>query len=104
MKQEKNKMWEGHRIIYPNLRERFLQSKNEPFPRPYWDEQRLEYLESVLAQALNNSLMVKLTLWHVDGPREKEIIPIQQRGRFLEALDQQGQRLYILLADILDIN
>jgi hypothetical protein len=48
--------------------------------------------------------MVKLTLWHVDGPREKEIIPIQQRGRFLEALDQQGQRLYILLADILDIN
>lgn len=104
MKVEKNKMWEGHRIIYPNLRQKFLQSKKEPFPRPYWDEQRLEYLENLLSQAINHSLMVKLTLWHEEGPEEKEIIPVQQAGRYLEALDKQGQRLFIRLADILDIS
>lgn len=104
MAEEKNKMWEGHRIIYPDLRQKFLRSKKEPLPRPCWDEQRLEYLENLLHQAVNYSLMVKITLWHEEGPREKEIIPVQQAGRYLEALDQHGQRLFIRLADILDIS
>jgi hypothetical protein len=80
-----------------------MESKKEPYPRPYWDEQRLEYLENLLRQAITTSSLVKMTLWHQDGPLEKDILPIRQSGRYLECRDKKGQAVHILLADILDI-
>lgn len=35
MAEEDNKMWEGHRIIYPNLRNKYLELQTPSYSRPF---------------------------------------------------------------------
>jgi len=96
-------MWEGHRIIYPNLRKIYQESKEVPFPHPYLDEQKLEYLESFLQQAITSSSFVRITIWHQNGSQEKEIAPLQQQGNYLKCRNTLGAFENIPLANIIDV-
>ena len=103
-----NKMWEGHRIIYPELRNSFVQTKEQPFLRPLLDEQNLEILESSLRQAIDTSCFITLVLWSKQGPQKKEVIilkqEIKQTGLSLKCRDKAGAISYISLHDILDVH
>jgi hypothetical protein len=48
----RHKMWEGHRMLLPQARDKFTQSKQESFAHPSWDEQKLDELELLLHEAL----------------------------------------------------
>ena len=102
-----NKMWEGHRIIYPELRNSFVQTKEQPFLRPLLDEQKLEILESSIRQAIDASSFITLVLWSKKGPQKKEVIilkqEIKQNGLSLKCRDKADVISYILLRDILDV-
>ena len=102
-----NKMWEGHRIIYPDLRNEFVKTQEQPFLRPALDEQNLEILEKSLCRAFTGKSPVNLILWSPKGPYEKEVIIIKkdprQKGPSLKCRDKAGNIIDIPLCDILDI-
>ena len=98
-----NKMWEGHRMLLPQARDKFVQGKQQTFARPVWDEQRLEELERQLAEARQAGIWIKVILWSPQGPQEREVVFIQPVGSRLKCRDKTGRFCYIPFADILEI-
>lgn len=98
-----NKMWEGHRMLLPQVRDEYTKSKKETFARPTWDEQRLEELECLLHEALETGRWIKLILWSPHGPQEKEVVFLQPAGSHLKCRDKTGRYCRILFDDILEI-
>lgn len=101
-----NKMWEGHRIIYPNLRHEYVKAKESPPPRPLWDEQKKEAIDQLLFPALGSKKSLKLTLWSKTGIYQKEVWLLskeEQEAGTLKCLLKEGHIIKIPLADILDI-
>lgn len=97
-------MWEGHRIIYPHLREKVLENKKEPFLRPALDEQELETLNYILKRALDNKYRIQITFWTPYGPEKKDILPLKDEGRgMIKCLDSNGQITLIALNEVLEI-
>ncbi len=109
MAEEDNKMWEGHRIIYPNLRNKYLELQTPSYSRPLWDEQHLEFLEHQLNRALILKNWITLTISSPQGPLKKEVLAIkiekclETRGFVLKCSNTAGNIIKICLADIVDI-
>lgn len=107
MAEADNKMWEGHRIIYPNLRDKYLESKREVPSRPHRDQQSLDELENTLQEALQTKEWSKFIIWYPEGSREMILQPykIEKWGAsfVLYGKDRKGKILKIALEDILDI-
>lgn len=68
-------MWEGHRIIYPDLREQYLRQDRRTFSRPVWDEQKREEMEYALQSFLAGGGWAVLTLWSPEGPCARLLRP-----------------------------
>ena len=102
-----NKMWEGHRIIYPDLRDEFVKTKEQPFLHPTLDEQNLEILGRKLSLALASKSPVTLVIWSNKSAYEKEVVILKkeakQKGPSLRCRDKAGDIIYIPLYDIIDI-
>ena len=102
-----NKMWEGHRMILPEARDRFTRSVQKAFARPAWDEQRLEELERLLDEALHAKTPVLLTLWSAQGPYKREVVvlkkEIKRGGPVLRCRDKADYAVGIACSDILEI-
>lgn len=100
-------MWEGHRIIYPELREKYQKLQKEPFLRPVWDEQALEFLEYTISYVLACKLPVIMTLWTPEGPCQKEVRILKKELRgtvtVLKCRTKDMGTLTVPLSDILGI-
>jgi hypothetical protein len=102
-----NLLWEASRMMLPEHKEEILNHRQELArkTRPEFDEQRLEELSQTLAGACRSQSRVCITLYDpfaspaVTGRIAKVDLP---GGRV--KLEEDGQSLWIPLADITDIS
>lgn len=50
---ENNKLWEGHRLIYPDYRDKVMESGIPQYTAPTLDENELAVLDRLISFALN---------------------------------------------------
>lgn len=100
-------IFEGMRIILPEHREAMkrLEKEAKRKPRPVLDEQKLEEMSRVLADAIQDSRPIKVTVYKPFGPERVVMIPekIDPYTKRLRGRDREGNVLSVLLNDIVDV-
>jgi hypothetical protein len=100
-------IFEGMRIILPEHREamRRLELEAKRQPRPVLDEQKIEEMSRVLADAIQDQRPITVTLYKPFGQYRVEIVPekIDPYSKQLKGLDREGNIRSIPLTDLIDV-
>jgi C4-type Zn-finger protein len=100
-------IFEGMRIILPEHREAMkrLETEEKRQPRPVLDEQKIEEMSRVLADAIQDQRPITVTLNKPFGQDRVEIVPekIDPYLKQLKGKDREGSVRIVPLRDILDV-
>ncbi|MHB8170497.1 MAG: YolD-like family protein [Thermincolia bacterium] len=99
-----NKLWEGHRLLYPQQRDNWLQDKKTKVPLPNLTEEQMERLEQRVRYALK--FEVPLLIRYVDEENQlAEVIAfrLQTKPGLLICLHESGRSQPITFTRITDI-
>jgi hypothetical protein len=100
-------IFEGMRIILPEHRDAMkrLETEAKRQPRPVLDEQKLEEMSRVLADAIQDQRPITVTLYKPFGQYRVEIVPekIDPYTKKLMGRDKEGNMRNIPLTDLIDV-
>lgn len=65
-----NKLWEGHRVIYPELRDLVMEENRLKASRPNPSEEYLSEMESILFNAAESQQQVLIKYYHAEAIKE----------------------------------
>ena len=101
-------IFEGMRMIIPEHREAMVEQgrQQKRVERPILDQDKLEEMSRLLAEAILNPFAIKVSLYKPFGIETIHITPIKidQHTRMLKGMDEDGESISILFADILDVS
>jgi C4-type Zn-finger protein len=100
-------IFESMRIILPEHREAMkrLESEAKRQPRPVLDEQKIEEMSRVLADAIQDQRSITLIVYKPFGPDRVEMIPekIDPYTKKLVGRDREGNVRNVPLTDLIDV-
>jgi hypothetical protein len=100
-------IFEGMRIILPEHREamRRLETEAKRQPRPVLDEQKIEEMSRVLADAIQDQRPITVIVYKPYGADRVEIIPekIDPYSKQLKGVDREGNVRIVPLTDLIDV-
>ncbi|GIM45230.1 hypothetical protein DNHGIG_07790 [Collibacillus ludicampi] len=100
-------IFESMRIILPEHCEAMkrLEKEEKRQPRPVLDEQKIEEMSRVLADAIQDQRYISVIVYKPFGPDRVEIIPekIDPYSKQLKGKDQEGNMRNIPLTDLIDV-
>jgi hypothetical protein len=100
-------IFEGMRMILPEHREAMRKVEQEHLrpARPVLDEQKLEEMSRVLAEALQDSRTLTVTVYQSFDWKRIAMIPekIDPYTKTIKGRDTQGNAVTIALTDVLDV-
>lgn len=97
-----NKLWESHRLILPEFREKFLSSNIEKASPPAAVES-LELLENRIKYAIHLKKPILVTYYKNDAIKECIAFSFRLMQNCLECSMEYGQKLQINGSDIIDV-
>jgi C4-type Zn-finger protein len=100
-------IFEGMRIILPEHREAMkrIESEAKRQPRPVLDEQKIEEMARVLADAIQDQRPITVIVYRPFGPDRVVIVPekIEPYSKRLKGADREGNVRIVPLTDLIDV-
>jgi C4-type Zn-finger protein len=100
-------IFEGMRIILPEHREAMsrLETESKKQPRPVLDEQKIEEMARMLADAIQDQRPITVIVYKPFGPDRVEIVPekIDPYSKQLKGKDREGNVRIVPLTDLIDV-
>lgn len=94
-----NKLWEGHRLYYPEMRDLIIEGQKEKVSKPQINEEKLMLFDETIRYALNfnHPLLVS----YYSGEQIKECVVLSFKFDKREMVCENGKRIKWL--DIVDV-
>ncbi len=98
-----NKLWEGHRMMYPELREIFRESNKEKVSKPQLSDDAMARIEERIKYAMGFKRPILITYYRDYKINECIAFSFRILQGFLECNLEDGKKRKICYFDIIDV-
>lgn len=98
-----NKLWEGHRMLLPEMREKILRNKGPKFTPPHLSEEALSRVEELIKFAQHFQKPLLVTYFKDDHPEENVVFSFHLLSGYLECRFDNGKKLAVPFQKIINV-
>jgi len=98
-----NKLWEGHRMLLPRMREKILSNNREKISPPQLSEEALARIEEKIRFAGHFQKPLLITYYQKNRVEECLAFTFRLQPGILECAFDKGQKLRIKFTDIINV-